>query len=72
MLLWFLKKNLLVIAMMLSLTILICGKSLYTHKPKIENMFIKVCSCILVSDVYFYLGVLPVEQKKSVEKNVPA
>lgn len=37
------------IAMILSMIILICGRSLYTQKPTSGSMFIKVCACIMVS-----------------------
>lgn len=37
------------IAMIASMIILICGRSLYMHKPPSGNMFIKVCACIMVS-----------------------
>lgn len=37
------------ILMLLSFLILLAGKSIYVHIPPNENMFLKVCGCIVVS-----------------------
>lgn len=39
------------IAMILSMIILICGRSSYSHKALSGNMFVKVCACVTVSSI---------------------
>lgn len=38
--------------MLFSLVIFVLGKSYYFHIPPNENMFVKVCSCVVVSGEY--------------------
>jgi solute carrier family 15 (oligopeptide transporter), member 1 len=37
------------LAMVLSVLVLYSGRSLYVHKPLTENIFMRVCGCVVVS-----------------------